>query len=55
MPRCLYCLGWYFSETDDLQGSSCECGENVCAEDKIAECEAEPTDVDNESLLPREQ
>jgi hypothetical protein len=39
MPRCLYCLGWYLSETDELQGSSCECGENVCEDDKRAECE----------------
>ena len=34
MPRCLYCLGWYLSETNELQGSSCECGENVREEDK---------------------
>lgn len=46
MPRCMFCCGWFLSETDELQGSSCECGENVCEDDqREAIEEAERTDA----------
>lgn len=53
MPRCLYCLGWYLSETDDAPlGSACECGEMICEDDQreaVARAEASESEVIAES------